>query len=71
MIAAEVERQWQKRLDQWAKERKARKKLMEEVLAIRRQQVEERREYYSMIGSRGKITRGLRAILPPKCKKEP
>lgn len=42
MISAEVERQWQKRLSQWAKERNARKRLMEEVLAIRRQQVEER-----------------------------
>ncbi|XP_072166700.1 cilia- and flagella-associated protein 53-like [Diadema setosum] len=42
MISSEVERQWQKRLAQWAKERKARKRLMEEVLAIRQQQVTER-----------------------------
>ena len=44
LIQAEVERMWQKRLDQWKTERQARKKLMQDVLAIRAQQVQERCE---------------------------
>ncbi|XP_033120667.1 cilia- and flagella-associated protein 53-like [Anneissia japonica] len=42
MIDEEVRKQWQKRLDQWAKERVARKQLMENVLKVRHQQVQER-----------------------------
>ncbi len=45
MINAEVERQWQKRLNEWAKQRAARKKLMNDVLQTRRRQVEERCKY--------------------------
>lgn len=42
MIEAEVKRQWQKRLDQWAKERDARKRLMDDVLATRKRQLQEK-----------------------------
>ncbi|NP_001171797.1 coiled-coil domain-containing protein 11-like [Saccoglossus kowalevskii] len=40
VITAEVEKQWQKRLDQWDREHEARKRLMQEVLAERQKQVE-------------------------------
>ncbi|XP_071952788.1 cilia- and flagella-associated protein 53-like [Antedon mediterranea] len=42
MIDQEVRKQWQKRLDQWAKERAARKQLMDNVLSVRHKQVQER-----------------------------
>ena len=42
MINEEVERQWQKRLNEWAQRRAARRKLLNEVLATRRQQVVEK-----------------------------
>lgn len=42
LIQAEVEKMWQKRLAAWQTEREARKKLMQDVLAIRAQQVQER-----------------------------
>lgn len=42
MINSEVERQWQKRLKEWARQRAARKKLMNDVLQTRRQQVQEK-----------------------------
>ncbi|XP_071794477.1 cilia- and flagella-associated protein 53-like [Asterias amurensis] len=42
LVNAEVKRQWQKRLDEWARQREARKRLMDNVLAVRRQQVEEK-----------------------------
>ena len=42
LIQTEVEKMWQKRLDAWKTEREARKKLMQDVLAIRAQQVQER-----------------------------
>ena len=45
LIQMEVERMWQKRLAQWKLEREARKKLMQDVLAIRAQQVQERCEW--------------------------
>jgi len=35
---------WQKRLAQWKLEREARKKLMRDVLAVRAEQVQERRK---------------------------
>ena len=44
LIQAEVEKMWQKRLAAWQTEREARKKLMQDVLAIRAQQVQERCE---------------------------
>jgi len=42
LIDAEVKRQWQKRLDEWDRQKQARKRLMDNVLAVRRQQVEEK-----------------------------
>ncbi|XP_071845360.1 cilia- and flagella-associated protein 53-like [Apostichopus japonicus] len=42
MIESEVKRQWQKRLDQWAKEKDARKRLMNDVLSTRRRQLQEK-----------------------------
>jgi len=44
LIQQEVERMWQKRLAQWKLEREARKKLMRDVLAVRAEQVQERRK---------------------------
>lgn len=41
-IHEETEAVWQKRLDQWRKERMMRRKLLDEVIAGRRQQVENR-----------------------------
>ncbi|XP_013385627.1 cilia- and flagella-associated protein 53-like [Lingula anatina] len=42
LIDEDVERMWQKRLAQWRLEKEARKKLLEEVLAVRRQQINEK-----------------------------
>lgn len=42
LIQQEVERMWQKRLAQWKLEREARKKLMQDVLVVRAEQVQER-----------------------------
>ncbi|OWF34875.1 cilia- and flagella-associated protein 53-like [Mizuhopecten yessoensis] len=42
LINEEVEKMWQKRLDQWRLERQARKKLMEDVLHVRAQQIQDR-----------------------------
>ncbi|XP_053406176.1 cilia- and flagella-associated protein 53-like [Mercenaria mercenaria] len=42
LIQQEVERMWQKRLAQWRLEREARKKLMQDVLAVRAEQVRDR-----------------------------
>lgn len=42
LIQQEVEAAWQKRLDQWRAERLARKQLLEEVIAGRNQQLQER-----------------------------
>lgn len=44
IIHLDMEAAWQKRLDQWRSERLARKKLLEEVIAGRNQQLQERLE---------------------------
>lgn len=46
LVNQEVEKMWQKRLDQWRLERQARKKLLEDVLAVRAGQVNERCKFY-------------------------
>ncbi len=45
VIDAEVERLFKKRLSQWQAEREARKKLLEEVLAERKQQVDDKGKF--------------------------
>ena len=45
LIQQEVERMWQKRLAAWSLEREARKKLMNDVLAVRAEQVRDRCKY--------------------------
>lgn len=42
VIEADVERQFQKRLNQWKAEKEARKKLLNEVVAERKRQIEEK-----------------------------
>ena len=42
LLSAEVEKQWAKRTQQWRKEREARRKLMDDVLKTRRQQIKEK-----------------------------
>jgi len=42
LINAENDRSWQKRMDQWEKEKKAREKLMQEVIAERTNQINSR-----------------------------
>jgi cilia- and flagella-associated protein 53 len=42
IIEADVERQFQKRLNQWKAEKEARKKLLNEVVAERKQQIGEK-----------------------------
>lgn len=42
LIQQEVERMWQKRLAAWKLEREARKKLLQDVLSVRAQQVQDR-----------------------------
>lgn len=44
LINEEVEKTWQKRLHQWKLEHDARKKLLQDVLAARAVQVQERRK---------------------------
>ena len=45
LIQHEVEAVWQKRLDQWRTERLVRRKLMEQVIAARNEQIQERCEW--------------------------
>ena len=45
LIQQEVESAWQKRIDQWRTERFIRRKLMDEVIAARSQQIQERCEW--------------------------
>lgn len=45
LVNSEVEKQWAKRLEQWRKEREARKKLMQDVLNERKKQIEQKREF--------------------------
>ena len=50
LVNSEVEKQWAKRLEQWRKEREARKKLMQDVLNERKKQIEEKCECNVTIG---------------------
>ena len=45
LVNSEVEKQWAKRLEQWRKEREARKKLMQDVLNERKKQIEEKCQF--------------------------
>lgn len=49
LIHQEVEKMWQKRLNQWKLEREARKKLLADVLAGRARQLEERCKFRQLI----------------------
>ena len=42
LLNREVEQQWAKRMAQWRTEREARRKLMDDVMKTRRQQVQEK-----------------------------
>ena len=42
LLSAEVEKQWARRTEQWHKEREARRKLMDDVMKTRRQQIQEK-----------------------------
>ena len=42
MINAEVEKQWQVRLNQWNREKEARRKLLREVVDTRKKQIQEK-----------------------------
>ena len=44
LVNEEVQRQWAKRVEQWRKEREARKKLMQDVLDTRKKQIQEKRK---------------------------
>lgn len=46
LLTAEVEQQWGKRVAQWRKEKEARRKLMDDVMQTRRQQVQEKCEMF-------------------------
>jgi len=46
LIQAEVEKQWTRRLEQWRQEKAARKKLMQDVLDARKQQIKEKCQIY-------------------------
>lgn len=49
LLTAEVDQQWGKRVAQWRKEKEARRKLMDDVMQTRRQQVQEKCEIASTI----------------------
>lgn len=42
LVTAEVAKQWAKRVEQWRREKEARKKLMQDVIDTRRKQIEEK-----------------------------
>lgn len=42
MVSAEVERQWAQRLAQWRKEKEARRKLMQDVMQTRQEQIKQK-----------------------------
>ena len=44
LVDAEVEKMWQKRLQQWKLEKQARQNLLQEVLESRKRQVEDKRK---------------------------
>jgi len=43
---AEVEKMWEKRVQQWKMQKMARQKLFEQVLEARREQIQQKRMYY-------------------------
>ena len=45
---AEVERMWERRVKQWRNEKMARRKLLDEVVDARRQQIQQRRTLSAM-----------------------
>ena len=45
VVTAELEKQWRGRIEQWKKEREARRKLMQEVMETRKKQIEEHSKY--------------------------
>ena len=45
-VNAEVEKQWAKRMQQYKMEREARKRLMDQVMKTRQEQIDERSKYY-------------------------
>ena len=45
VVTAEVEKQWARRVDQWQREADARQNLLRDVLDIRKQQVQDKREF--------------------------
>lgn len=49
LIQNEVEAAWEKRIDQWRKERVARKLLLEDVMAGRAKQIQERCNHFYII----------------------
>jgi len=46
LIQAEVAKQWERRLEQWRQEKAARKKLIQDVLDARKQQIKEKCQFY-------------------------
>ena len=46
LIQAEVQKQWARRLELWRQEKAARKKLMQDVLDARKQQIKEKCQFY-------------------------
>ena len=46
---AEVEKMWEKRVRQWMIQKQARQKLLEEVLASRRQQIQDKRKTFCVL----------------------
>lgn len=44
IVTAEVEKQWLRRAEQWRMEAEARQSLLQDVLEIRKQQVQDKRE---------------------------
>jgi len=45
IVIAELEKQWRVRVEQWKKEREARRKLMQEVMETRKKQIQEQSKY--------------------------
>ena len=51
LVNEEVEKQWAKKMEQYRKEREARRRLMDNVLKSREQQIEERSELIGIVQS--------------------
>lgn len=56
LLKAELEQQWAKRLSQWRIEREARRKLMDDVIKTRKQQIEEKCKHASVFPQAGWCT---------------